>query len=284
MVVTTIYGFSALRRLSNVIVPLLVLLIIYTARLTLRAAPAGGLLAAGSSSSSFGDAVSATVGGLAAGATIFPDLCRFSRTTRDAAIAAIFSFAIALPVILLLAMIPSVLTHQRDLILIMTSVGLGAPALALLIVKAWATNAGNLYSASLSAANLLSSHSQRWVVVGAGIVGTLMAVAGISQKFIPFLITLSVAIPPIAGIYIFDVLWLGAVARNTKESGNLHRIRYSAFACWGFGIAVALAARTGFITTTGISAIDAMLAAAASYFLVCKLSPPRCETPTPRLL
>ena len=280
MVLTTIFGFTALQRLSNITVPLLAILIAFTAWLTMQQAPIGALGGAGSPGAGLGDGVSAIVGGLSVAVTIFPDLSRFSRTAKDARVAAGLTYGIAMPAILLLAMIPSVVTHQRDLIVIMTTLGLGAPALVLLVIKAWATNAGNLCSASLSAANSLANRSQKWIIIGGGCVGTMLAIAGISEKFIPFLIVLSVGIPPIAGIYVVDVLWLRATERQSGGGGILPSVRYGAFACWAFGIIVALAARADLLTVTGVSAADSMLASAAGYLLISRLKSLGLESPS----
>ena len=273
MVTTTVFGFSALQRLSNITVPLLAILIAYTAYVTMQRGPLSALAGHGAGDSGLGDGVSAIVGGLSVAVTIFPDLSRFSRSTIDAGVAAVMTYGIAMPTILLLAMIPSIVTHQRDLMVIMAMLGLGVPALALLVVKAWATNAGNLYSASLSAANLLPVISQKWITVGAGCAGILLAVAGISERFIPFLVVLGVSIPPVAGIYVAEFLLLKATIFDAKEIDKLPAINYVAFACWAFGIAVALSARAGILTVTGIAACDSILVSAASYVILRRLRP-----------
>lgn len=274
MVVTTIFGFAALQRLSNVTVPLLAILITYTAFIVLHGARTGALSGDGASGGSLGDGVSAIVGGLSVAVTIFPDFCRFSRSTSDARLASVVTYACAMPVVLLLAMIPSIVTHQRDLMVIMTTLGLGVPALTLLIVKAWATNAGNLYSASLSAANLLSNRHQKWIIVAAGIIGIAFAAAGISDEFIPFLVALGISIPPIAGIYVADFLWVRTAEPDTSQLNSLPLINYGAFACWAFGIAISLIARQGTLTLTGTATCDSMLIAAASYLLLRRVIRP----------
>lgn len=272
MAVTTIFGFSALQRLSNVTVPLLAILIAATAWLTVsRSGFAALLQAPGASGASLGDGISAIAGGLSVAVTIFPDFARFTRTSRDAWLAALLIYALAVPFIIVLAMIPSVLTRHRDLIVIMTTLGLGAPALALLIVKAWATNAGNLYSASLAAANSFNSHRQRAIILVGGGIGTALAIAGITSQFIPFLILLSIGIPPIAGIYVVDVLCFSADRRMDHRVAS-PAMRWSAFGCWTVAILVAVGARSGILTLTGVSAADSMLAAAASYFVVWRVA------------
>jgi len=266
---TTVLGFAALQRLSNITVPLLAALIAWTAWLTLRQKGADALWVSGLSPPTLGDGISAIVGGLSVAVTIFPDLSRFCRSAKDARIAAFMTYGVAMPTVLLLAMIPSVLTQQRDLIIIMVTVGLGAPALVLLIMKAWATNAGNLYSAALSAANSLGVRSQRSVVIMGGCVGTLLAVAGISQAFIPFLIILGICIPPIAGIYVADFF-----SQQHQGKFNLPAVgsfNYVAFACWFLGIGIAIAGQMSMLSFTSIPSADSILIAAGSFLFTQRL-------------
>ncbi len=271
MVITTIFGFAALQRLSNVTVPLLAILIAYTAYITMRDRSPAVLFHSPASTADLGDGISAIVGGLAVAATIYPDLCRFSRSPGDARLAAVLTFGIALPAILLLAMIPSIMTHERDLMTIMITLGLGAPALILLIVKAWATNAGNLYSASLGAANGFSSSNQRWAIIGAGLLGIAFAVAGISERFIPFLVALGVCIPPIAGIYVVDLLWAKRSSSSFELRASMPAFNHRAFACWALGIGGAFSAKAVALDLTGIPACDSMAIAATSYALLLRL-------------
>ncbi|WP_417620588.1 cytosine permease [Parasphingorhabdus sp.] len=269
MVMTTLFGFRALQRLSELTVPLLAALIAYTVYLTLNQGDYSALAEDGMGKATLGDGISAIVGGYAVAVTIFPDLCRFSRTPKGACLAALITYTIAMPGILMLAMIPSIVTRQHDLTIIMTTLGLGIPALVLLVFKAWATNSGNLYFASLSAANFLAYRNLKVIIVAAGIGGVLFAMSGLTEMLIEFLVMLGVSIPPIAGIYIADFMVTGA--KKDDYTGTVQKINYGAFACWALGIAIAVAARMDFFTLSGISAIDSMVTAAASYFLFCRI-------------
>ncbi|PHR18179.1 MAG: hypothetical protein COA41_10355 [Sphingopyxis sp.] len=269
MVITTLFGFRALQRLSELTVPLLAALIAYTVYLTLNQGDYSALVKDGMGQATLGDGISAIVGGYAVAVTIFPDLCRFSRTPKGACLAALITYSIAMPGILMLAMIPSIVTHQQDLTIIMTTLGLGIPALVLLVFKAWATNSGNLYFASLSAANFLAYRNLKAIIVAAGVGGILFAMSGLTEMLIEFLVMLGVSIPPIAGIYIADFMVSGA--RKDDYTGAVQKINYGAFACWAFGIAIAVAARMEFFALSGISAIDSMATAAASYLLFCRI-------------
>jgi cytosine permease len=268
MTATTIYGFSALQKLSNFTVPLLLAAIAYTAYVAWQRATPESFIPPVGSGWGLSEGVSAIVGGLAAGVTTFPDLCRFARKTGDARLAAGLTFALAMPLILLLALIPSTIMHEKDLMILMVTLGLGGPAVLLLVVKAWATNAGNLYSASLSAANVFEKFAHRKIVIGAGIVGTAAAALGVSDLFVPFLVLLGVTVPPIAGIYVVDFFLVRRGEYDAAKIPELPAFYPAAFACWAFGISIAIAARTGLFTFTGIAACDAIIAASGSYFLL----------------
>tara|TARA_R110000850_G_scaffold2230_1_gene10990 strand:- start:142 stop:1410 length:1269 start_codon:yes stop_codon:yes gene_type:complete len=277
MVLTTLFGFRALQRLSELTVPLLAALIAYTVYLTLNQGDYSALAEDGMGQATLGDGISAIVGGYAVAVTIFPDLCRFSRTPKGACLAALITYTIAMPGILMLAMIPSIVTHEHDLTIIMTTLGLGIPALVLLVFKAWATNSGNLYFASLSTANFLAYRNLKAIIVAAGIGGVLFAMSGLTDMLIEFLVMLGVSIPPIAGIYIADFMVSGG--KKDDYTGAVPKINFAAFACWALGIGIAVAARMDFFTLSGISAIDSMLTAAASYLLFCRIR----RSPLPKL-
>lgn len=275
MVVTTMYGFSALQRLSNLTVPLLLGLILFTAYSAMRQSSPDALMVVPADAKSIGVGISAIVGGLAASVTIFPDLCRFARRTADARLAAGLTFGFAMPGILLIALIPSIVTGQRDLMIIMTSLGLGIPALVLLVFKAWATNAGNLYSASLSAASFFSRSAHALIVAAAGVVGVALAALGISDNFIPFLLVLGIMIPPIAGIYVTDFFFVRNSAYDLDALPDLPPVFFGAFGAWGCGIAAATLTSRGAISLSGIPACDSILVASLAYYAISRLGQKR---------
>ncbi len=265
MIMTTIYGFKALQKLSGFTVPLLLILIIITAYMAASNTTLEALRVVPENAAGIGLGISAIVGGLAASVTIFPDLCRFARTPGDARAASGLTFGLAMPIVIFLALIPSIATGQRDLIIIMTSLGLGIPALVLLVFKAWATNAGNLYSASLGAATFTGRLPQPVVVAIAGCIGVILAALGISNHFIPFLLLLGITIPPIAGVYITDFYLLRGRTYNVDDLPSLPAVCPWAVTAWVCGIGIASLTSKGFFTLSSIPAIDSITTASVIY-------------------
>lgn len=268
MVLTTVFGFKALTRLSNLAVPLLFAAIVamayYTSgNATVTTGPEIETL-------SLGLAISAVAGGPAAGTVIFPDIARFARSTAHSCGAAIISYGIGMPFVLLLVGMTAIATGEKDLILIMTSLGLGLPAAIFLVLVAWTTNAGNLYSGSLFLSAILRGLRHYILIVGGGVFGTVVASFGITDYFIPFLVGLSITVPPIAGIYVADFFMRkGRYEVNTLDAGL--GVRFPALIGWAGGILAAFLSARGTITMTGIPACDSLLLSAALFFLVARL-------------
>lgn len=275
MVVTTIFGFSALQRLSDVTVPLLLIVVLTATWRALQAHPLAELLSLPGTQPNIATGVAAVVGGLSASICVFPDLCRFARTPGDARLAGGLTFGLGLPLMLILAAIISIATAKRDLIAILTTLGLGAPALILLVFKAWATNSGNLYSASLGLATIFRSPPQTLLVMVGGSVGVLLAALGITSYFIPFLLVLSITIPPIAGLFVSDFFLLRGRVFDLQALETEPAVSWRAFVAWGLGVAVAAATSHGLFTLTGMSAADSVLISVAVYLLLSKYLFPR---------
>lgn len=265
MVITTMYGFAALQRLADVTVPLLLILLGVTAWLGARSLGMESLFASPAGAIGLGFGISTIAGALATSVTIFPDLCRFARTPRDAQIASAATFGVGLPAVLFLAAIPSVAAQQKDIVIIMTSLGLGVPALVLLVFKAWATNSGNLYSGSLGFATILGRIPQAYVVIIAGTIGITLAAFGISDYLRPYLMLLGITIPPVTGIYLADFFLLRKQKYDLAIVPTLPKLSWPAFLAWGIAIMVGSLSARGAFTVTTIPACDAIITAFVLY-------------------
>ena len=266
MVLTSIYGFNGLKRLADVAAPVKFIGLAWIAWIAMRDRTVGDLLAAAPAApASLGVGVSAVIGGLAAGVTIFPDLTRFARSAGHARYAAISSFAVAFPAILLLAAIPSVVTKQGDLVDIMVGMKLGLPAFVFLIFAAWTTNTSNLYSAALGLSSLFRRSRFALLAGAAGAAGVALALMGVTSRLIPFLVILGITIPPLAGVYLADFYLVRRRRYDAQALQSLTAISWPAFVAWGLAIAVALATAKGVIRLTGVPACDSILVAFFGY-------------------
>lgn len=267
MTITTIVGFRALDLLSMLTTPLKLMLLLWTLYGSLHHYGSARLHVSAMPMTSIGTGISLVVGGLIVGVILMPDICRFARSTRAGAVSGFASYAIGFPVVLILAAVPSVVTGERDLVKLMMLLGLGIPAMLIVLLGTWTANASNLYSSSLMFATAFARVPRWALTLGAGIIGSLLGFLGISDRIIPYLLMLSIATPPIAGVYVVDFLvWPERGAANGAGGVGVRAWRPLAFVAWGLGSGVgALTAYAGWTLTT-VPALDSLGVSAAIYF------------------
>lgn len=274
MIATTVFGFKALQKLSDLVVPLLLVGLVLVACIASQQSELHSIMSApGDGSLSMGLGISALVGGMVVGVTIFPDLARFAHSPVHGQTAAGLSYGLAVPFVLVTVSIPSIITGEKDLLLIMLSLGLGVSALLALIITAWTTNAGNLYSSSLVLATIFQA-AQKWkICIVAGLIGTAFAVSGITDHFLPFLVLLGVSIPPIAGIYLADFFFIQNKHYDPVKLQTMPPVHIKAFVAWLLGITIASMTAKDIFSLTGIPSCDAVFTAFFAYILQEKLLP-----------
>jgi len=254
---TAMMGFRALNALSALTTPLKVLLLAWTFGAALRGGTGALWTYAPSTLTPLGSGVSMVVGGIVVGVVLSPDICRFAMSPRRAALGAGLAYGLGFPLVMILSGLPSLVSGERDMVKIMLALGLGVPAMLTVVLTAWSTNAFNLYATTLVARTLAPREPAWRLALLAGVIGTVMGLLGISALLLPYLLGLSIAIPPIAGIYLVNVK-LGTPTQAASW-------RVEAFASWLVGSGwAALAPRWGW-SLTAVAALDSILVSAAVY-------------------
>jgi len=267
VVVTTVFGFKAIDKLALMAVPLLFAALTVLVYLALRDTSLSNLRAYSNNAMTLGQGITAVIGGFIVGAVIMPDYCRYVRNTRHGLLAAILHFGIAYPLILLMLAVVSIHSGEKNFIHIMTGMGFGVVGLLVLIFATWTTNTGNLYSNSLVLKTIFTPVPQWVIVTVAGVLGTLLAVVGITHFFIAFLLFLGISIPPVAGIYIADYFF---VHKRNYRLENLEiqpAIAWPAFIAWIVATVAAYLSTNGWFTLSTIPSCDAILVAFFVYLL-----------------
>ncbi|MEM6746967.1 MAG: cytosine permease [Pseudomonadota bacterium] len=264
-----IYGFKAIDRLSRLAVPLLLLVLVVACLLLLKDIPLhelGPAIAPSTAIASIGAGVSVMIGAFMVGIVIAPDMARFARSPKDALVASLMSYGSGSVLVMALAGIPALATGSVDFVGNVASIGFAAPALAVIVFATLTTNVNTLYSVSLSADRIIDGYSSELRVISAGAIGAVMSILGIENHFIPFLLGLSIAIPPVAGVYATNYL---------IQRGYLnHAVRaFYLPALFAWAAASGVAAITFFspLTLTTAPAIDGFLAACAVYYALKRL-------------
>mgnify|MGYP001453684634 CR=1 FL=1 len=277
MTVITIFGFRAMDLLSRLTVPFMLFILGLGLYNVLSAAGEMPMMALdgrpSAQISGLGAGISLMVGSFMVGLTVVPDVARFLRRRRDAVPASLLSYVLAAPLILSGAGLPALISGDSDLITLMYKSGLGLPALFVMVFATLTTNISNLYSSSLGMAQLFPRAASWKITVGAGAIGGLMAVAGIMEHLVSFLVFLSVAVPPIAGIYVTDFMMNAAPHKKTPLPG----ISLRAMLVWVLAVGLAYAGSLTGLSPTGIAACDSVIVAVLAYVVGHKWSRVNCE-------
>lgn len=271
VILTTMFGFKAIDKLALMAVPLLFAALITLVYLALKSTSLASLGAYANNAMTPGDGITAVIGSFIVGAVIMPDYCRYVRNTRHGLLAAFLHFGIAYPLILLMLAVVSIHSGEKNFINIMTGMGFGLVGLLVLIFATWTTNTGNLYSNALVLKTIFTPVPLWLMVVIIGVLGTLLAVAGITQYFIGFLLFLGISIPPIAGIYVADYFFVHRRNYRVENLAKQAPIAYPAFVAWVVATLVAYGSANGWFTLTSIPACDAILTAFGLYLIDDKL-------------
>lgn len=299
-------GVNSLQKLGALIVPLTFVLLIVSVVLTLHAggsgagaaaaaaaavnAAAGATTTTGVASSSgpalaFSSAISAVVGSYIVGIIIQPDYARFVRQPGRAVIAEIAALGIAYPTLLFLAALPAIALGKPDLIAALIALGLGIPALALLLLGAWIDASSCLYSGSLALAVLFPKLRLARIVIGASVVSALLALVHAERHFLSFLEVLGVSLPPLAAVQCTTALLRSSrrstapvptaspasapgVAPRSAPAPAPRRVNGAAFVSWALGIAVGALSRHPGWSLTGLSVVDSVAASAGCTLII----------------
>jgi len=269
MTLSTIIGFRALDRLALVAVPVLAAILI---AVVVAAVNARGLVTAPApnppEAMHFGIALSALVGAYVLAVATMPDLSRYTRTARGAVGSMVLSFPIATPLMMTAAAIPALAMNETSVMKLVVAFGFGTPVLFLLVLPTWTVNALNLYSSSLSLTSTFPRVRQWMFTVAGGTIGTILALMGILEAFIPFVLFLGLIIPPIAAIYVIDSWTRFRRADSAQSLLHLPIFRWHALAAWVGSIGVGALSAYGGVTLTTVPALDATFFAAAVYGLL----------------
>ena len=229
---TAFIGYKGLDMLSRVAVPaMLVLLVVSLWIATRDIGGLSGLLAVEPKESmSLSVAITLVFGTFVSGATQATNWTRFAMSGRVAVLASLFGFFIGNGLMIVAGAYGAIVYQQPDVVEVLVLQGLSMAAVVMLFLNLWTTQDNTIYNFAAAGCNLLRTGKRKTVtLVGAGI-GTLLAIGGMYEMLIPFLILLGSVIPPIGGVIMADFFY-GHRARYPK----LADVRLPAFNWVGLG-------------------------------------------------
>jgi cytosine permease len=271
MTLMAIYGLRGLDRLSMYSVPLMALFMLLALCLGARQAAAGQHAGFTGSDGSLALAIASTIGMVILTPVLMPDFTRYARTEKDALIA-ILGMALGFPFVLIIAGLLSIITGQSEIMLIMASLGLLLPGLAVLVFSTWITNTANLYSATLTLATI--SRTASWkLTLGGSLLATMLAVGGFMKHFLDFIMTLSIVIPPFASIYVVDFFFVRHQRYDVATLPGAAAFGWPALISWGMASGTAWLTTFEGWTLTSQPTVDSLLVALVAYLVLHRLLP-----------
>ena len=272
------FGFKGMQLLANITVPLFLILVAWSviselskhSLVSLMTSPAPG------PTMSVWAGTGIVAGGLIVGAIITADMTRYNRSKADVIKQTVVGVTLGEFVIGLAGVLLAHAAASGNIVAIVTS-SIGFIGLIIVITGTLKINDWNLYSSSLGLVNFISTTFNKnlhrvSITVVLGIVGSVLAAAGILSQFIDFLIILGVAFPPIAGIIVAEYFvvkkWRDDLDA-TREDGTLPitapRIVPATIIIW------VVSAGVGYFVTWGIPPIIALVTSLVLYIIAGKL-------------
>ncbi len=203
-------GFGSMTWVAYITVPAFLLLVGWSITRELVGHDVGALVASAPAGPSMSLLTGTTLvaGGFIVGAVITADMTRFNRSDADVVKQTVVGFTLGEYVIGMSGVLLAHAVRSDSIITIVTS-SVGWVGTLVIILGTVKINDWNLYSSSLGAVNFLGVVLKRPVNRGLltlviGLVGSVLAAAGILDKFTDFLILLGVAFPPIVGIMVAE--------------------------------------------------------------------------------
>ncbi|MCV2491846.1 cytosine permease [Geodermatophilus sp. YIM 151500] len=226
MGVTAYYGYKGMYALSVVSVPLLLVLAGWVTWRSLAEVGGWSGLAAiePTESMSLAVAVTIVVGTFASGGTQAPNWTRFARTPNAGFWACLVAFFVGELLMLGFGAIGALAFGEGDFVLVLYQLGLVAWGLVFLVANLWTTNDNTAYNFGVAGAEIANSRSKKPFVVGGVVIGTLLAVTGIYDNLITYLVWLGILIPPLGGVVIGD--WLARWRHGMPPASGLPAVEW----------------------------------------------------------
>lgn len=206
MLVTAIYGIRLIRLVNYIAVPYLVIVCLYGLFEAIHSSSGISLLQGyhPSSQLSFLNGLAVTIGSFALGAVIAGDYSQYSTKRSDVVKAATVGI-IPMGVLMIgVGATLSIANKTTDISSVFMNIGSPLVGGIALILATWKTNVINAFSGGLALVNIfnVTEKNKNKAVALAGILGTILGVAGILNYFTSIMSILSALVPPVAGVMI----------------------------------------------------------------------------------
>lgn len=175
-------------------------------------------------------AITIVFGTFVSGGTQATNWSRFASTPKVAVIATLAAFFVGNGLMVLTGALGALIYQQADIVDVLLAQGFVVLAVLMLFLNIWTTQDNTIYNFAVAGCNLLRTDKRRIVTVSGALIGTVLAIGGMYNLLIPFLVLLGTFIPPIGGVIMAD-FWL----KHKGQYPALADARLPAFNWQGLG-------------------------------------------------
>ncbi len=161
--------------------------------------------------------------------------------------------------------------HEADIVHVMLAQGFVTITVLMLRLNIWSTQDNTIYNFGVAGCNLLRTQRRRLVTVLGAAIGTALAVAGMHDYLVPFLILLRTFIPPLGGVIVAD-FWL----RHRGQYPRLDAAHLPGFH-WPGLLAYAAGSAAAYYAPVVPPLVGVIVATAAYAVLMAPASPATCR-------
>ena len=273
--ITAIIGYKGLDVLSRVSVPLMfVLLIVSMFIATQHVGGFSGLAAViPHQTMTVSAAITMVFGTFASGATQATNWTRLSRSGRIAVTASVVSFLLGNGLMIVAGAWCAMVYQQADIVEVMMLQGLSFAAVIMLCLNLWTIQGPTIYNVAAATCHLVRSERRRTMTLIAAAVGVLLAMGGMYEMLIPFLVLLGSIIPPIGGVIMADFWFRHRGKYPALASVQLPRYNLAGLTAYAVGALLAY-------LSPWIAPLVGIGASAIVYIVLLKLSRQPAVLPT----
>ncbi|MGD1932099.1 MAG: cytosine permease [Leptolyngbyaceae cyanobacterium] len=268
---TAYMGYKAMDWLRRIAVPAMILLMVLS--LSVAAGDVGGF--AGLQAQAIGDplpvnvAITIIVGTFVSGGTQATNWSRFAKSGKAGFIATLIAFFLGNGFLIFSGAFCAKVYGEPDIVKVMATQGLLVWGLILFFFNMWTTQDNTIYAFSIAGSNMFRTRKRTLLVLGGATFALVLALGGIYEMLVQYLILLGTFIPPIGGIIMADY-WVnrgGEFPALTEPQPAFN---------WAGIIAYVAASAIAYFTNAsgwGIVPLNGIVSALVIYVVLTKLIP-----------
>jgi cytosine permease len=265
--ITAFIGYRGLEWLSRIAVPAMIILVAVS--MTIATSDAGGLSGllaiTPTDNMTVAAAITLVFGTFVSGGTQATNWTRFAKSGKTAVFATLLAFFLGNGLMTLIGAFGALVYQQADIVDIMVTQGLATLGILMLFLNLWTTQDNTVYNFAIAGCNLVRTRRRKLVTIAGAAIGTVLAVMGMYEWLIPFLILLGTFIPPIGGVIMASYFVGYKRQYPALDEVTLPAFNITGLAAYAIGSAAAY-------TSPWIAPIVGVVVAALSYSVILVVS------------